>query len=51
MVELMVYYFYYGRNDMPLDVTANVIFVFLEALVLKIPCCIGIVNTFELVVC
>ena len=39
------------RKDMPMDVYVNVIFVFLDAPILKIPCWRGIVDTFELAFC
>ena len=38
------------KKDMPLCVSNNGIFVNLEELLLPIPCCHGIVSTFELVV-
>ena len=40
-----------GRKDMPMDVYVNVIFVFLDAPILKIPRWRGIVDTFELAFC
>ena len=36
---------------MPLDVSVDAIFVFLEALLLLIPYWSGIINNFEVVVC
>ena len=43
--------FEYGWKDMPLDVSVNVIFLFLFSLLLTIPCWRDSFNTFELVVC
>ena len=39
-----------GQKNMGMDVSVNVIFAFLEDLILNTPCWCGIVNTFELVI-